>query len=175
MPKNRLLLLAIAVTTLCIASPAAAALLEANLDPFQEVPPHNTPGFGGADAELDTTTGAFSITAGTGLYADLLAGATTVRLQDAAVGVNGPTISLLTLDTPGNTSGTFSGTATLTAPQITDALAGNLYINIADSVFPSGEIRGQLLSVSAPEPSSMVLAAFAALGLLMAARRRGQA
>ena len=61
------------------------------------------------DATLDTTYGVFTITAGTGFYADLLAGATTVRLQDAAVGANGPTIGLLNLDSPGNTSGTFSG------------------------------------------------------------------
>ena len=38
------------------------------------------------------------------------------------------------------------------------------YINIADSVFPSGEIRGQLFAT--PEPSSIVLAGMAALGLL---------
>src|ERR1700722_3685964 len=90
----------------------------ANLDPFQEVPPHNTPGFGSADFTLSGTN--FSIDLNTGIYADLLAGATTVRLQDAAVGVNGPTVFLFTLDTPGNTSGTFSGTGGLTADQITD-------------------------------------------------------
>jgi hypothetical protein len=174
MSAKRLLLLAVFVAALCISSPAMADIiyLDANLDPFQEVPPHNTPAYGSADATLDTTTGALVITAGTGLYADLLAGATTVRLQDAAVGANGPTIGLLTLDSPGNTSGTFSGTvsAALTGAQITDAIAGNTYLNIADSVFPSGEIRGQLISV--PEPSGLALAGMAALGLLAAAWRR---
>ena len=76
-----------------------AQTFQANLDPFQEVPPHNTPGFGSADATL--TGGVFSIVASTGIYADLLAGATAVTLNDAAVGVNGPVISVLTLDTPG--------------------------------------------------------------------------
>ena len=56
---------------------------------------------------------------------------------------------------------------------MTDMLAGNTYINIADSVFPSGEIRGQL-HVVAPEPSSIVLAGLAAIGLLAAARRRSR-
>ena len=158
---------------LCLSSPAMAALIElaANLDPFQEVPPHNTPGYGSADATLDTITGVFTIS-GSGLYADLLAGATTVRLVDAAIGMNGPTIGLLTLDTPGNTSGTFSGTSSvnLTAGQITDAMAGNTYLNITDSVFPSGEIRGQLITTT-PEPGSIVLASLALLGLLAAGRR----
>jgi CHRD domain-containing protein len=174
MRRNRVLLFLVAAAALFISSPATAALIElgANLDPFQEVPPHNTPGYGSADATLDTVTGVFTIS-GAGLYADLLAGATTVRMQDAAVGANGPTIGLLNLDTPGNTSGTFSGalSATLTAGQITDAIAGNTYLNIADSVFPSGEIRGQLL-VTTPEPGSIVLASLAAIGLLVAAGRR---
>jgi hypothetical protein len=130
-----------------------AQIYDANLDPFQEVPPHNTPGYGSADFTLSGTT--LSINAGTGVYADLLAGASTVRLQDAAVGANGPTIFTFNLDTPGNTSGTFSGSGTLTAGQITDLNNGNLYVNITDSVFPSGEIRGQILAV--PEPATMAL------------------
>src|ERR1700691_6287259 len=109
MRTNRLLRLT-AAALLFISSPARAALIElgANLDPFQQVPAHNTPRYGSADATLDTGTGLFTIS-GFGGYADLLAGATVVRLQDAAVGANGPTIGTLTLDTPGNTSGTFEG------------------------------------------------------------------
>lgn len=144
----------------------------AELDPFQEVPPHNTPGYGYAAFTLSGTT--LSITASTGTYNDLLAGASTVRLQDAAVGANGPTISVFNLETPGNTSGTFSGSATLTAGQITDLNATNLYINITDSVFPSGEIRGQIEAVSAPDE----FATFALLGasaLALLAMRRGKA
>lgn len=139
-----------------------------NLDPFQEVPPHNTPGYGSADFTLSGTT--FSIDLGTGLYADLLAGATTVRLQDAAVGANGSTVFLFTLDTPGNTSGTFSGSGTLTAGQITDLNNGNLYVNIADSVYPSGEIRGQIEAV--PEPATMAFMGIGSLVLLALQRRK---
>jgi hypothetical protein len=130
-----------------------AQIYDANLDPFQEVPPHNTPGYGSADLTLSGTT--LSINANTGVYADLLAGASTVRLQDAALGANGPTIFTFNLDTPGNTSGTFSGSGTLTAGQITDLNNGNLYINITDPVYPSGEIRGQIETV--PEPATMAL------------------
>ena len=146
---------------------AQAQSFDANLDPFQEVPPHNTPGYGSADLTFNATTLTLSINAGTGSYADLLAGALTVRLQDGAVGATGPTILTFTLDTPGNTSGTFSGSGMLLAPQAADLLAGNTYINITDSVFPSGEIRGQVLQV--PEPSALALAG---LGMLVLFWRR---
>ncbi len=165
----RLGIVAFAGLFVAIRASAQSYQLDANLDPFQEVPPHNTPGFGSADLTLNAGTGFVSINAGTGIYADLLAGATVVRLQDAAVGGNGPTLFTFTLDTPGNTSGTFSGSVgALTAGQITDVINGNTYLNISDSVFPSGEIRGQILAV--PEPGS--LAILAGMGLLAMRRRR---
>ncbi|MGD0138746.1 MAG: hypothetical protein ABSD28_07710, partial [Tepidisphaeraceae bacterium] len=62
------------------------------------------------------TGNTLSINVGAGTYNDLLAGASTVRLQDAPIGMNGATVGLFNLDTPGNTSGTFSGSvATLPA------------------------------------------------------------
>jgi hypothetical protein len=75
-------------------------------------------------------------------------------------------------DAISNTSGTFSGSVTgLTAGQVTDVLAGNTYLNITDSVFPSGEIRGQIYTV--PEPGS--LAVIGGVGLLAMRRRRARA
>ncbi len=95
-------LLAIALAGLFVTNRASATTyaLDANLDPFQEVPPHNTPGYGSADLTLDDSAATLTINASTGIYADLLAGATTVRLQDAAVGASGPTIGTFNLDTP---------------------------------------------------------------------------
>ncbi|MGD0463322.1 MAG: CHRD domain-containing protein [Tepidisphaeraceae bacterium] len=163
-------ILIVAFAGLFVANRASGQIynLVANLDPFQEIPPHNTPGYGDADLTLNATTGLVTIVAGTGTYADLLAGASTVRLQDAAVGANGPTQFLLTLDTPGNTTGTFSGSGTLVGGAITDMINGNTYLNITDPVFPSGEIRGQIFVV--PEPGS--LAILAGVGLLAMRRRR---
>ena len=159
-------LMVVAIAGLFVANRAMGQSLDSNLDPFQEVPPHNTPGYGSADLTLAGTT--LTITAGTGLYADLLAGATSVVLADAAVGANGPTIGSFNLDTYGNTSGTFSGSVTgLTNQQVMDVLAGNTYINIRDSVYPSGEIRGQIFTV--PEPGSMGV--LGGIGLLALKRR----
>jgi hypothetical protein len=159
-------LMVVAFVGLFVTNMASAQLYEVNLDPFQEVGPHNTPGYGSADVTLNAGAGTLSINAGTGSYLDLLGGATSVRLQDAAIGANGPTLGSFTLDTPGNTSGTFSGSVGgLTPAQVADVIAGNTYINIADTVFPSGEIRGQIL----PEPGS--IAVLGAVGLLAMRRR----
>jgi hypothetical protein len=133
----------------------------------QEVPPNSSPGYGSADFTFSGTT----LTVTDGSYNDLLGNSSTVRLADAAAGANGPTIYVFTLTSPGTTSGTFTGSDTaLTAGQITDLLAGNLYINITSSVYPSGEARGQLEAV--PEPSTLVLAISGSLALL--AGRRGK-
>jgi hypothetical protein len=160
--------LAVAFAGLFVANRASADTyyFGANLDPFQEVPPHNTPGYGEADFTLDSVTMLLTLTEGN--YNDLLAGATSVVIADAAVGSNGPTQFSLTLNTYGNTSGNFGGSGTLTNTAYNDALAGNLYINIRDSVYPSGEIRGQLEVV--PEPGS--LAILGGVGLLAMRRRR---
>jgi hypothetical protein len=163
-------LMAVAFAGLFVANRASAQVsLDANLDSFQEYQPHNTPGYGSADLTLTGTT--LSINAGTGLYADLLAGATSVVLGDGAPATAGTTIGPFNLDTYGNTTGTFSGSVTgLTNQQVMDVLAGNTFINIRDSVYPSGEIRGQIFTV--PEPGS--LAVLGGMGLL-ALRRRGRA
>jgi hypothetical protein len=145
---------------------------DVNLDPFQEVPPHNTPGYGDGELTLDTGSGVVTITSGN--YSDLLGGAISVVIRDAAAGSNGPTIFALTLDTPGNTSGTFSGGGTLNAGQITDMEAGNTYINISDNVYPSGEIRGQILAVTAPEPASTALMCVGAFMVLASISIRRQ-
>jgi hypothetical protein len=149
---------------------ASAAILtfEANLDGLQEVPPNASPGFGFGELTLDTVTGFVTITNSS--YQDLLGNSTAVTLNDAQIGSNGVTILVLTLDNPGVTTGTFSGSGTITAGQVTDMIATNTYINIRSNVFPSGEIRGQLFVV--PEPSSLLLACTGVFGLFLMRHRR---
>ena len=145
--KNLLVLAAV----LCAAPAVHAQTYDANLDGFQEVPPNASPAFGYGEFTLTGTT--FAVT--TGSYQDLLGNSTVITVNDAAVGSNGTSLFQLTLDSPGTTTGTFSGSGTLTTGQITDLNAGNLYVNLRSNVFPSGEIRGQI--EAAPEPSTWAL------------------
>jgi CHRD domain len=146
---------------------AATRYFEANLDGLQEVPPNASPAFGFVDLTLDDVSGNVSLTTGT--YQDLLGGSTSVFLQGLAnAGTNAPILFALTLDAPGTTAGTISGSGTLGAGDITGMINSQTYINIRTPVFPSGEIRGQLLEV--PEPASLGLLALTVPALL--ARRR---
>jgi len=63
------------------------------------------------------------------------------------------------------------GPAYSIANQISDLEGGLWYINIHSSVFPNGEIRGQILPV--PEPSILALFGLSASALLWHLRRRG--
>jgi hypothetical protein len=75
----------------------------------------------------------------------------------------------LTLDNPGTATGTFSGNGALTAAQVADVLAGKGYVNVRSTVFPSGEIRGQLVAV--PEPATIGLLGGGAILLMRRTRR----
>ena len=148
---------------------ATTFLFTATLDGLQETPPNASPGSGVGGATLDDTSGLFTVTAGTS-YTGLLAPSTAAHLHQAAPGVPGPVILPLTHSLA--TSGMLSGSGILTAAQIAAVIAGDSYFNIHTSVFPGGEIRGQLVPVVVPEPSSLVLVSLAGLGFLAAARRR---
>jgi len=150
------------------AAHAATINLHADFDGLQMTPPNASPAFGAADVTLNDVTGAFSVTTGT--YQDLLGGANAVNLNGpAAPGVGGAFIMALTLDTPGAMSGTFSGGGTITAGQITAMSAGDTYLRIISSVYPGGEIRGQLFVV--PEPTSAILLGLGGFSVLATARR----
>jgi len=92
----------------------------------------------------------------------------------SAVGVNSGVIFGLTI-TGDQTSGTITGSGTLTDPQEAGLFAEQLYVNLHTSAHPGGEIRGQLVLVPVPEPEEY--AALAGAGLVGFAlwRRRSRA
>jgi hypothetical protein len=167
---SSLFLLATFVVTSSVS--AANFYFQANLDGLQEVPPNASPAYGLVDLTLDDTTGAWTITTGT--YQDLLGGINGAAIHGPAnPGVNAAIITNLTMDTPGAATGTVSGNGVFTPSQVLDLQAEKYYVNLRSSVFPSGEIRGQLLLV--PEPSTFVLAGFGIVGFGVLKLRRRKA
>ena len=160
----------VAIAMLCATTPVQAALWTYPailLDGLQEVPPVATPATGLAQATLDDATGAMSIT---GSYSNLIANVTAAHLHaPAPPGVNAGVV--LPLSTTGGTSGTFSGNGILSAANVANVLNGLSYINVHTTFRPGGEIRGQLLN-PVPEPTTGLLLATGASGLLLLRRRR---
>ena len=72
---------------------------------------------------------------------------------------------------PAATSGSIpEQTFAITPTQVSYLFSGFLYMNVHDSTFPGGEIRGQLLLV--PEPSTMGLLGLGVGGLALQAVRK---
>jgi hypothetical protein len=99
-----------------------------------------------------TVSGVGALTAGltgttltvNGTFEGLRSAATNVKLHKSTViGVPGPAI--LDLATTKGTSGTISGTVTLTSAQIGDLEKGKLYVQLASEKAPDGNLRGWLL------------------------------
>lgn len=105
-------------------------------------------------------------------FSGLLAGTTASHFHGpAAPGVNGGVQVTIPLGTSlGMTSGTLVGMATLTATQETQLLSDLWYINIHTSLYPGGEIRGQVQVV--PIPAAVWLFGSGLLGLVALARRK---
>lgn len=155
------LLFALLVVALPQLTWAQLVTFSATLTGSQETPPNSSPAMGWATATLDTSTYAFDVDL---TFAGLVATQTGAHLHRAPVGVAGPIVLPLPLGTDVHVS------TTLTAQNAADLLAGLWYANVHSTVYPAGEIRGQLLPV--PEPSTYALAGVALLGAAVCLRRR---
>jgi hypothetical protein len=133
-----------------------------------ESDPNNSLAVGGGIATFDPVANTIEVKV---FFAGLAAPATASHIHVGAPGVAGPVILSTVAYTPSATSGSIE-TPALAFPEayIGDLLAGNTYFNIHNSVYPGGEIRGQLIQV-VPEPSSFALAAAGIAALAMLRRR----
>jgi hypothetical protein len=125
--------------------PGGAERAEANMVAFStqlrganEVPPVVTMGAGQVDAVLNKDTNLLRWKLS---YSGLSGPATAGHFHGPApVGANAGVV----LPFPGQMSSPMEGSATLTAAQVADLMAGRWYANIHTAANPGGEIRGQM-------------------------------
>lgn len=142
---------ALVVSAVVLTGSAGAAIVpyECTMDGAQVVGPVATPAIGVAFLTFNTDTNTLAIASA--VYQNLLGGSVNVSLQGPALpNQNGGAFFFFTLDNPGTTSGSFSGSTVLDAGQVTALEDGLLYILLRSQVHTGGEIRGHVLQVPAP-------------------------
>lgn len=147
---------------------AANHVFDVFLDGLQETPPNASPGTGGGPGVVNYDDATLNLSWNFS-FQDLLAPASAAHFHKAPPGVAGPVVVPITV--PAATSGVSNGNAAITAAQGADLLAGQWYLNIHTSVFPGGEIRGQVIE-QVPEPGTLLLLSMAGISGLFLLRRR---
>ena len=139
MKRRFFALAALSGLSLAAAGPLQAETVHyaATLSGAAEVPPNETTGTGTVDATLDTATNSFTYTIS---YSGLTGPAVAAHFHGpAATDANAPPVIGMK-----DTASPITGTATLTAEQLSDLKAGKWYFNVHSKAHPGGEIRGQL-------------------------------
>jgi hypothetical protein len=121
---------------------AHLATFSAHLSGPGAVPPADSAATGQIDALYDSSSGLlrWKVT-----WSDLRGPITAVQFRGPAdSGQNAPP----TVIWPAPFGPTYEGRATLTPQQARDLLSGRWYVNVSTTVYPSGELRGQLQQVN---------------------------
>ena len=162
----------ITALTLAIALSAgiasAQSTYEAFLSGLGETPANASPGSGIGIVTLNAAQTQITVDLS---FSGLLAPATASHIHGpGGVGTNAAVIFPFS-GVPAATAGSIPEQVfAITPTQVGYLNSGYLYMNVHDSVFPGGEIRGQLLPV--PEPSTLVLFGLGLAALAVKLRRR---
>jgi len=155
----------LALAAACTAAHATTMTFNAVLTPGQEVPISvGSLASGAGSVVLDDVTDTITVNES---WTNLSAPATLSHIHGpAAPGANAPVLFPFS-GVPNVISGSIPQQVfSITPAQTTELEAGLLYMNVHDSAFPAGEIRGQLMAT--PEPTTLTLLG---LGSLLMARR----
>jgi hypothetical protein len=128
---------------LVVAGAASAQDFKADIDATQEVPSNNSPGSGTGCFTLDPITLELSFDIS---FSGLTGVETAAHIHGPALpGQNAGVVFPLPLGSP-----KLGTVGPLTAAQVTDLTDGLMYVNIHSTLFPGGEIRGQIGSGMCP-------------------------
>lgn len=122
---------------------AETRLFLAHLTGAQETPPVGTAATGDAVVVLDTVTNQINY-----VVTHSVAGATAAHLHGNGFPGVAASILIAIATSLATSASPIVGSAALTAPQAADLLAGRWYANVHSTLYPGGEVRGQLASVS---------------------------
>lgn len=161
--------LALVLFLVALAAPVAFAqtTLTATLSGANEVPPADPDGTGSATITFSGTTLTYTITANN------IDAPTAQHIHTGAAGVNGPIVVNLPGVWVGAGQGpwTLAGTTTTTLA-IANAIQSNPaghYVNVHNTPFPGGAIRGQLALSGTAVPSASTWGLFALAAMLAVA------
>ena len=147
---------------------SAQTTFQAFLSGLGEVPPNASPATGFGTVVLNAVQTQITVNEN---WSGLSATASASHIHNAPPGVNGAVIFTFA-GVPAATTGAIpQQTFAITAAQVAQLFAGNMYMNIHNSAFPGGEIRGQLV----PEPGSLALLGAGSLALTLLARSKRRA
>jgi hypothetical protein len=153
-------------TTLLASTAFAQSTFEAILSGLGETPPNASPGSGFGTVVLNAAQNQITVDLS---FSGLLAPATASHIHGpGGAGTNAPVLFPFS-GVPAATSGSIPEQVfAITPTQVAYLQSGYLYMNVHTSVFPGGEIRGQLSLV--PEPGAAAMLGVGAI--LMAFRLR---